>query len=210
MGHPSKKLEAKDLKKVLALGMLGLLVAFAAALATSATFSDYNASRSVHWTIVADDVELIDLTPVQPYAYINETTGKLVIDFSSSNPNYPGYGDGISPASEYNFDEVFNVSNHLWEDVSIVVVINSSLSSVEFYGQGGVYSLTGTPATASNSAAQVVCLVLNPGEAKSIGIDLSADGDSPNDVWNAKMTIKAYRLGTEPQELPSGCHGGGS
>ena len=60
--HPSKKLEAKDLKKVLALGMLGLLVAFAAALATSATFSDYNASRSVHWTIVTDDTELIDQT----------------------------------------------------------------------------------------------------------------------------------------------------
>ena len=197
------------MKKVLALGMLGLLLAFAVALGTSATFSDYDASRSVHWTIVADDVELIDLTPVQPYAYINETTGKLVIDFSSSNPNYPGYGDGISPASEYNFDEVFNVSNHLWEDVSIVVVINSSLSSVEFYGhQGGVYRLTGTPATASDSAAQVVCLILNPGDAKSIGIDLSANGDHPGNDWNGKMTIKAYRLDTTPQELPSECGGG--
>ena len=39
------------------------------------TFSDYNASRSVHWKIVADDDELIDLEPVQPYAYLDPVTG---------------------------------------------------------------------------------------------------------------------------------------
>ncbi|MCD6189451.1 MAG: DUF1102 domain-containing protein [Thermococcus sp.] len=211
MGHPSKKLEAKDLKKVLALGMLGLLVAFAAALATSATFSDYNASRSVHWTIVTDDTELIDLNPLQPYAYINNG-GVLVIDFSANNPKYPGYGDGISPSSEYNFDEVFEVSNDLWEDTTIVVRITSNLSNIEFYGhEGGVYAVDGgAEATASDSARTDVCFILNRGEAKKIGIDLSANGDSPDDIWNAKMTIKAYRLGTEPPELPAGCHGGGS
>ena len=189
------------MKKLLALGMLGLLVAFAAALATSATFSDYNASRSVHWTIVTDDTELIDLTPLQPYAYINDG-GVLVIDFSANNQNYPGYGDGISPSSEYNFDEVFEVSNDLWEDTTIVVRITSNLSNIEFYGhEGGVYAVSGAPATASDSASDEVCFILNRGDAKKIGIDLSANGDSPGDIWNAKMTVEAYRLGTEPADL---------
>ena len=183
-------------------GIVGVLATLAIILGVGATFSDYDASRSVHWNITTDDAELIDLEPVQPYAYI-ASNGELVVDFSPNNPNYPGYGDGISPASEYNFNEVFNVSNDLWENVTVVVRITSSENHVEFYGhQGGVYSVdNGTPATASDSARSDVCFTLHPGEKKSIGIDLSANGDYPGDVWNVKMTVKAYRLGTEPAEL---------
>lgn len=189
--------------KKLPLGILGAMVALSLIIGASATFSDYNASRSVHWNITTDDTELIDLSPIQPYAYIDTNTGELVLDFSPNNPNYPGYGDGISPSSEYNFDEVFNVSNHLWEDVTIVVRITSSETHVEFYSKdGGVYDVVkGTPATASDSARNDVCFVLQPGQSKKIGVDLSTNGDSPGDVWNVKMTIKAYRLGTEPSEL---------
>jgi hypothetical protein len=188
-------------------GILGAMVALCLIVGVSATFSDYNASRSVHWKIVADDDELIDLEPVQPYAYLDPVTGQLVIDFSPNNPNYPGYGDGISPASEYNFDEVFNVSNDLWDDTAIVVRITSDIDSAEFYGhQGGVYAVsTGVAATASDSASQDVCFVLQPGDVKGIGIDLSANGDHPGQVWEGKMTIKAYRLGTEPAELVGKC-----
>lgn len=114
------------------LGILGAMVALSLVIGVSATFSDYNADRSVHWNITTDDTELIDLKPIQPYAYIADN-GELVVDFSPENPNYPGYGDGISPASEYNFDEVFAVSNHLWEDMWIVVRVTSSDTHVEFY-----------------------------------------------------------------------------
>ncbi len=193
----------------MSLGVLGAMVAVCLIVGASATFSDYNASRSVHWNITTDDAELINLEPVQPYAYI-DAKGELVLDFSPNNPNYPGYGNGISPASEYNFNEVFNVSNDLWEDTTIVVRITSNNSNIEFYStQGGVYSVaTGSAATSSDTARTDVCFVLNPGDVKSIGVDLSADGDSPGDVWNAKMTIKAYRLGTEPAELQNVCGGG--
>lgn len=184
------------------LGVLGVLVALCLIVGAGATFRDYNAHRSVHWKITTDDAELINLKPVQPYAYI-ANNGELVLDFSPNNPNYPGYGDGISPSSEYNFDEVFNVSNDLWENTTIVVRITSNCSSIEFYSpQGGVYSVASHAlATASDSARTDVCFVLHPGHSKSIGVDLSADGDHPGDVWNAKMTVKAYRLGTEPAEL---------
>ncbi|MET1124626.1 MAG: DUF1102 domain-containing protein [Archaeoglobaceae archaeon] len=184
--------------------IVGVLVVASLLIGSGATFSDYNASRSVHWNITTDDAELIDLKPIQPYAYIDDR-GELVLDFSPSNPNFPGYGYGISPASEYNFDEVFAVSNHLWENVAIVVRITSSIASIEFYG-GGVHSVEdGSLATASDSAAQDVCFVLDHNAEKSIGVDLSADGDSPEDVWYGSMTIKAYRFGEEPSELTNKC-----
>ncbi|NJE09194.1 DUF1102 domain-containing protein [Thermococcus sp. M39] len=196
----------KKVKK-LALGIFGLLVAFGLVLGAGANFSDYNASRSVHWHIVPDDDELIDLTPLQPYAYIDNVTGVLVIDFSVNNPNYPGYGNGISPASEYNFDEVFEVSNDLWENVTIVVRITSNSTNVEFYGhEGDVYEVAnGTIASSSDTADEDVCFVVAPGDAVKIGLDLSADGDSPGDIWNVAMSIKAYRLGTEPTALVGKC-----
>ena len=200
------------MKKVLALGMLGLLLAFAVALGTSATFSDYNASRSVHWYIVPDDVEFIDLNPLQPYAYIDNDTGMLVIDFSANNPNYPGYGDGISPASEYNFDEVFEVSNDLWEETPIVVLVTSSDSKIDLYGEEGLvfkvpYNEEEPLAEDSDSAVGEICFVVQPGDAVWVGIDLEADGDDPGDQWNETITIKAWRQGTEPEEL-SHCGGG--
>ncbi|WP_457591487.1 DUF1102 domain-containing protein [Geoglobus sp.] len=184
------------------IGLLGILATLAIILGVGANFSDYNADRSLHWTVVTDDTELIDLTPIQPYAYIGED-GMLAIDFSPNNPNYPGYGNGVSPASEYNFDEVFAVSNDLWEQFPIVVRITSSNSHVGFYGhEGGVYAVdTGVAATASDSAKQDVCFVVQPGDDVKIGIDLSANGDTPGDVWEGTMTVKAYRLGTEPAEL---------
>jgi len=219
--HPSKKLEAKDLKKLLALGMLGLLMAFAMALGTSATFRDYNASRSVHWYIVPDDVEFIDLTPLQPYAYIDNDTGMLVIDFSANNPNYPGYGDGISPASEYNFDEVFEVSNDLWENTPIVVLVNATHPHITLYGEvvknppnppvplayKVPYNATNPFAMDSDSAGDAICFVVQPGDAVWVGIDLSADGDNPWTWWNSTIKIKAWRLGTEPAYL-NHCGGG--
>lgn len=184
------------------LGILGAMVALSLVIGVSATFSDYNADRSVHWNITTDDTELIDLKPIQPYAYIADN-GELVVDFSPENPNYPGYGDGISPASEYNFDEVFAVSNHLWEDMWIVVRVTSSDTHVEFYShEGGVYAVDGgAAATASDSARDDVCFTLGPNSEKRIGMDLSANGDSPGDVWDETMTVKAYRLGTDPAEL---------
>ncbi len=193
--------------KKLPLGILGAMVALSLIIGVSATFSDYNASRSVHWNITTDDSELIDLSPIQPYAYIDNQNGELVIDFSPNNPNYPGYGDGISPSSEYNFDEVFNVSNHLWENVPIVVRITSSDSKVEFYSpDGNIHNVyDGGVASSSDTARDDVCFVLQPGTAQKVGVDLSADGDSPGDAWHVKMTVKAYRLGTEPAELVGKC-----
>ncbi|AIF70247.1 hypothetical protein PAP_09345 [Palaeococcus pacificus DY20341] len=200
------------MKKVLALGILGILVAFAFALGTSATFRDYRAQRSSHIAVVADDVELIDLHPGQPYAYINYR-GKLVIDFSMNNPNWPGWEDpdwwdnetpirglGLSPQSRYNFDHVFYVSNDLWENVTIVVeVISSDPGTFSFYDPTKNMYVTGTNTKPYNSdtAAGDVCFVLAPGEELGVGMELATGGFGLGDFYG-NVTIKAWPLGDQP------------
>ncbi|MBC7334619.1 MAG: DUF1102 domain-containing protein [Actinobacteria bacterium] len=207
------------MKKVLALGMLGLLVAFAMALGTSATFRDLELSRSTHIDVVADDNELIDLRPGQPYAYINDD-GKLVIDISSNNPNWPGnpsagenynqtwadegYGMGISPDSNYNFDHIFYVSNHLWEDVNITVRITGTPNEIEFFHPDGKIQNvpSGATPTESDTAFYDVCFVLEPGT--ELGISMEFTGGAKG--WqNSTITIKAWPESEKP--CPGGFQG---
>ncbi len=195
------------MRKNIALGIFGLLVAFGLVLGAGANFRDYNADRSVHWNIVTDDNELIDLTPVQPYAYINDG-GVLVVDISPENPNYPGYGMGLSPNSEYNFDEVFNVSNDLWEEgMAIVVRITSDNTAIQFYGADmDVHdSATGATVYASDMAKNDVCFVVQNGDAVGVGMDFTVGNDAPGTVQDTPIHIEAYRLGTEPAELSGKC-----
>ncbi len=200
-------MEGKKVKKKIVFGIFGLMVAFGLVLGAGANFRDYSSQRSAHWDIVADDNELIDLTPIQPYAYINED-GLLVVDISPNNPNYPGYGMGLSPKSEYNFDEMFNVSNDLWEDnMTIVVEISSDEDAIQFYGADrNIYSVTtGELADSSDTAKSDVCFVVGPGEAVSVGMDFTIGGILPNSTVSSHMNVQAYRLGTEPATLQGKC-----
>ncbi|ASJ10395.1 hypothetical protein A3L12_03305 [Thermococcus sp. P6] len=210
------------MKKIFALGMLGLVFAAAFALGTSATFRDYRVQRSVHIAVVPDDSELIDLTPVQPYAYLNDG-GQLVIDFSMNNPNWPGHeneswatyqgeldgytgrGIGLSPQSRYNFDEVFNVSNHLWEGEPIVVEVTSSNAGmVSFYNPDGMMYNTNGGGVPYNSDTAVgdVCFYLAPGEALGVGMELAA----PNTLgsYDVDINVQAWPA----SDAPFTCGGG--
>ncbi|WP_240921974.1 DUF1102 domain-containing protein [Thermococcus sp. ES12] len=187
------------------------MIAAAFALGTSATFRDYRSQRSTHIAVVADDAELIDLTPVQPYTYLNDG-GQLVIDFSMNNPKWPGWeneswwmedmpyrGLGLSPQSRYNFDHVFNVSNHLWEQETIVVrIVSSDPGIVSFYDDTGNMYYTngfGQPYN-SDTASGDVCFYLDPGEALGIGMELAA----PNTLgeYDVNITIKAWPADEAP------------
>lgn len=89
--------------------MIGMLLAVGA----GANFRYYSADRSASFQVVSDDNELIDLTALQPY--VRYDAGKLYVDISHNNPNHDG-GDGMSPNTTYVFEEMFNVSNELWEN----------------------------------------------------------------------------------------------
>ncbi|WP_456420708.1 DUF1102 domain-containing protein [Thermococcus sp.] len=95
----------------LALLMVGMLLAVGA----GANFRYYSADRQASFDVVSDDNELIDLTALQPY--VTYDAGKLYVDISQYNPNHPtGGGNGMSPNTTYVFEEMFQVSNELWEN----------------------------------------------------------------------------------------------
>lgn len=115
-------------------GIMLLIAGLILAMSAGANFRYYEADRSVTTAIVADDNEFIDLTPLQPYAYLNN--GKLTVELSTGNQNYNeslGFGQGLSPNTTYVFEEVFAVSNELWEnnetDYPICVAISVPLNS---------------------------------------------------------------------------------
>ncbi|USS41300.1 DUF1102 domain-containing protein [Thermococcus aggregans] len=99
------------------IGLAILLIGMMLAVGAGATFRYYEADRGITVAIVSDENEFIDLTPAQPYAYLNN--GKLTIEISTNNPNYNetlGFGRGLSPNTTYVFEHMFNVSNELWEN----------------------------------------------------------------------------------------------
>ncbi|WP_457591488.1 DUF1102 domain-containing protein [Geoglobus sp.] len=115
-------------------GIMLLIAGLILAMSAGANFRYYEADRSVTVAVVADDNEFIDLTPLQPYAYLSD--GKLTVEISTDNPNYNeslGFGQGLSPNTTYVFEEVFAVSNELWEnnetDYPICVAISVPLNS---------------------------------------------------------------------------------
>lgn len=109
--------------------MVGMLLAVGA----GANFRYYSADRTASFDVVSDDNELIDLTALQPY--VTYDAGKLYVDISEYNPNHPDWGGtGMSPNTTYVFEEMFEVSNDLWENnqtnYPICVTIKSNHDNV--------------------------------------------------------------------------------
>ncbi|WP_461865319.1 DUF1102 domain-containing protein [Thermococcus sp.] len=170
------------MRKVIGLFILmaGLLIAVAA---SSANFAYFQASRNVHIAVVPDDSELIDLEPLQPYAYINDN-GMLVIDLSHNNPNWEeGFGKGISPDSTYVFEEVFGVSNDLWENMSICMHLTYS-------GDSGVLFFTGDY-TNTTVGSTDFSFTVNPGEVVKVGMILSGFNYTAGDKINGQVQFYA-------------------
>ncbi|WP_148882845.1 DUF1102 domain-containing protein [Thermococcus aciditolerans] len=171
------------MKKIIGLFVLiaGLLIAVTA---SSANFAYFEADRNVHIQIVPDDNELIDLRPIQPYAYINDN-GMLVIDLSHNNPNWQeGFGEGVSPNSTYVFEEVFGVSNDLWEGIPICMEITySGGDEVTFFE--GDYVPGQTVGTSS------LTLTVMPGEVVKIGMIINTTGISAPDSLDGQIQFYA-------------------
>jgi len=134
-------------------GLLLLIVGLTLTIGAGANFRYYEAERSITVNITSDDNEFIDLTPLQPYAYLNN--GKLTVEMSPSNPNYPysdsGYGRGMSVNTIYVFEEMFSVSNELWENENgdFPICVHISLSDgdgIEFFA-GNYDNPIGGPGT---------------------------------------------------------------
>ncbi len=141
------------MKKIV--GIMLLIVGLALTIGAGANFRYYDADRSIKVNVTTDDAEFIDLKPLQPYAYMSN--GKLLIEISPNNPNYPGYGDGMSHNATYVFEEMFEVSNELWENnqTNFPICVQISVpqnSGVKVFA--GEYLNNGT-ATIANPGTQI-------------------------------------------------------
>ncbi len=163
--------------------MMGLLVAVAA---SSAHFAYFQADRGVHIQVVPDDNELIDLRPMQPYAYINDN-GMLLVDFSHNNLNYQeGFGEGVSPNSTYVFEEVFGISNDLWEGTP-PICMHLTYSGSAYGDEVGLFvgNYTGQPGETS------LDVTVMPGDVVPIGMILNSTDLEAGDSINGQVQLYA-------------------
>ncbi len=176
------------MRKILGMFILiaGILIAVTA---SSAHFAYFEASRDVHVAVVPDDVEFIDLVPLQQYAFIDDD-GTLVVDLSTGNSNWMEvFGMGLSPNSTYVFKGVFGVSNDLWEDMPICVHIQYSASEYEGAG-GNILFFTGNY-TGQPGATELTFTVM-PGDMVEIGMILDSTDMVDGDMFDGKLSITAY------------------
>lgn len=167
--------------------MFSLAIALAAGI--SADFRLYEAKRNFTISVVADDEELIDLTPKQPYAYIAEN-GELIIAFDKTNKYYPGYGEGISPDSKYVFDDVFCISNDLWED-NVTIGVDLDISN-QLKGIVKIYSeLSDEGNVDPDNATENLHVVIEKGDEACIGFVIDTEGKAMDD-YTGEIMIHAY------------------
>ena len=169
---------------LIAISMLGL----------GADFRSYDAQRTFTVAVVADDQELIDLTPIQPYAYINED-GKIYFDFTTYNPNYPGDGKGVSPNTTYAFDRVFKVSNDLWprdsgyeNGICVEVSVSGNAAAIlKLYSPDDVNGHT-TP----SNAATAISMPIDGGEYAEVGFVIAANGYTAGNTLDGQINVVAH------------------
>ncbi len=163
-------------------------------LGLGADFRSYDAQRTFTVAVVADDQELIDLTPIQPYAFINED-GKIYFDFSQYNPNYPGGGKGVSPNSTYAFDKVFKVSNDLWPNdsgyengICVQVSVSGGAAAVlKLYSPDDVNGHT-SPA----NAATTINMFVEGGDYTEVGFVITTNGYAAGRTVDGQINVVAH------------------
>ncbi|AIY90550.1 DUF1102 domain-containing protein [Geoglobus acetivorans] len=176
------------MNKIIYLVMFSIAIALVSGL--SADFRMYHAERNFTIAIVTDDQELIDLTPNQPYAFIDSDNGELIVRFDAENENYPGYGKGVSPDSRYVFDDVFCVSNDLWEE-NMTIGMDIDLSS-ELQGIVKIYSDKSDEGnTDPANATSNLHVVIENGDKACIGFVIDTTGIKTGD-YTGEMTMHAY------------------
>ncbi len=171
---------------------IALLLVFSIALAliagVGANFRMFNAEREFSVAVVADDQELIDLTPNQPYAFIDED-GKMIVRFDTLNRNYPGYGNGISPDTIYVFDKVFCISNGLWDDETVAVDLRVT---PDLDGIIKLYSPSSTENRSPDDASGNLTAIIRPGGSACIGFVINTTGYGKGD-YEGTIKIRGYR-----------------
>lgn len=105
--------------------------------------------------MAADTVNGILLYSTSPYA---SNVDNLTIDITENNPNYPGYGKGLSPGTVYRFDGLLTIENN--NDFPVCVVLQSQSDLVNFYTDG--------------ESLPAISFTLAVNESMSVGVEFNA------------------------------------
>ncbi|AAB89180.1 DUF1102 domain-containing protein [Archaeoglobus fulgidus] len=105
--------------------------------------------------IAAETINGVLLYSPSPYGSNEEN---LTIDITENNPNYPGYGKGLSPGSTYRFDDLLRIENG--NGFPVCVVLHSQSDLIRFYTSG--------------EALQTISFSLAVNESISVGVEFSS------------------------------------
>ncbi len=129
-------------------------------------------------TIVEDIVGGVTVISNSIYATMSNENN-LTIDISANNPNYPGYGKGLSLSSTYRFDDALIFENNVSKTgIEVICVqIQSNDENLKFY-------------TGDAMPSDIVSITLGKNESKSIGIEINSTSDLG--LKEGKYTIYIY------------------
>ncbi len=82
----------------------------------------------------------------------------LTIEITENNPNYPGYGKGLSPGSVYRFDNLLTIENG--NAFPVCVILQSQSDLFRFYTDG--------------EALQSISFSLAVNESIAVGVEFSS------------------------------------
>ncbi|MBO8179123.1 MAG: DUF1102 domain-containing protein [Archaeoglobus sp.] len=105
--------------------------------------------------MAADTISGILLYSTSPYA---NNENNLTIDITENNPNYPGYGNGLSPGSVYRFDDLLTIENS--NSFPVCVELESQSDLVKFYTDG--------------DSLPAISFTLAVNESMSVGVEFNA------------------------------------
>jgi len=166
-------------------GLAIVLIGMMLAVGVGATFRYYEAERTITVAIVPDDDEFIDLTPVQEYAKL--VGGKLVIRVGKSDP-----WAGMSPNTTYVFEEMFNVSNELWEnedgDFPICVTLSTAGGTAP---PGAVKIFAGDYDNPIAGPASTITFTVHHGQPVSIGMIFNNANLDPHTQYQTQLQVHA-------------------
>jgi len=170
-------------------GLAILLIGMMLAVGVGATFRYYEAERTITVAIVPDDAEFIDLTPVQEYAKLID--GKLVIRVGRR-----GYGGtpwaGMSPNTTYVFEEMFNVSNELWENEDGEFPICVTLSTEGGNAPSGAVKIyAGDYDNPIAGPASTITFTVYHGQPVSIGMIFDNANLDPYESYQTQLQVHA-------------------
>lgn len=105
--------------------------------------------------IAADTLNGVLLYSPPPYG---SNEGNITIDITENNPNYPGYGKGLSPGSTYRFDDLLIIENG--NGFPVCVILHSQSDLIGFYTGG--------------EALQTISFPLAVNESIAVGVEFSS------------------------------------